>query len=132
MRMEGRDGDAHSVASGGSKTSDTVPAAPGSSGSAPSSGSGRRGWRVPNRLALGNNTKKLMGSMVAGAKQRVASFGSAKYVHRGTSCQLCETSPIVGARYNCAACEGFDLCEKRLLAGRPRTRELRRVVSSCA
>lgn len=70
-----------------------------------------RGMSVPSAIAVGK-TAKLMGTMVAGAKQRVAAkFTNAKYVHEGTSCQFCKMTPIVGPRYSCATCVGFDLCE---------------------
>ncbi|GLD94663.1 hypothetical protein PINS_up003287 [Pythium insidiosum] len=71
---------------------------------------GGKKWRVPNALTL-DKTKKLMGTMVAGAKQRVARRQQLKVVHEGTSCQFCKVSPIVGHRYSCATCVGFDLCE---------------------
>lgn len=75
---------------------------------------GNRRWRgmsVPSAMAVGK-TAKLMGTMVAGAKQRVAAkFTNAKYLHEGTSCQFCKMSPIIGPRYACATCVGFDLCE---------------------
>ncbi|KAJ0394832.1 hypothetical protein ATCC90586_007439 [Pythium insidiosum] len=82
----------------------------GSSASANATASGGKKWRVPNALTL-DKTKKLMGTMVAGAKQRVARRQQLKVVHEGTSCQFCKVSPIVGHRYACATCVGFDLCE---------------------
>lgn len=70
-----------------------------------------RGMSVPSAIAVGK-TAKLMGTMVAGAKQRVAAkFTNSKYAHEGTSCQFCKMSPIIGPRYSCATCVGFDLCE---------------------
>ncbi|KAI9825858.1 MAG: hypothetical protein M1832_000799 [Thelocarpon impressellum] len=33
------------------------------------------------------------------------------YVHRGVSCSSCDAYPIRGARYRCANCFDFDLCE---------------------
>lgn len=33
------------------------------------------------------------------------------YVHRGVTCNSCNTMPIRGIRYRCANCIGFDLCE---------------------
>lgn len=67
-----------------------------------------RRWR-----GMSVQTVKLMGTMVAGARQRVtARFAlNAKFVHEGTSCQLCKTTPIVGPRFACTTCVGFDLCE---------------------
>ncbi|TYZ58158.1 hypothetical protein PybrP1_003949 [[Pythium] brassicae (nom. inval.)] len=66
-----------------------------------------RRWR-----GMSVQTVKLVGTMVAGARQRVtARFGNAKFVHEGSACQLCKTAPIVGPRYACATCVGFDLCE---------------------
>uniref|UniRef100_A0AAV1T9M8 ZZ-type domain-containing protein n=1 Tax=Peronospora matthiolae TaxID=2874970 RepID=A0AAV1T9M8_9STRA len=60
----------------------------------------------------GLNAAKFIGTMAAGAKQRVAAtFKNAKYRHEGTSCQFCKMTPIVGDRYSCATCVGFDLCE---------------------
>ncbi|CAI5720205.1 unnamed protein product [Peronospora destructor] len=61
----------------------------------------------------GLNAAKFIGTMAAGAKQRVAATfkGDAKYIHEGTSCQFCKMTPIVGERYLCATCVGFDLCE---------------------
>ncbi|MCJ1471922.1 hypothetical protein MMC13_000563 [Lambiella insularis] len=34
------------------------------------------------------------------------------YVHRGVSCNSCNTQPIRGIRYRCANCVDFDLCEQ--------------------
>eukprot|EP01121_Diplochlamys_sp_Union-15-3_P014428 TRINITY_DN4594_c0_g1_i4.p1 TRINITY_DN4594_c0_g1~~TRINITY_DN4594_c0_g1_i4.p1 ORF type:complete len:228 (-),score=30.16 TRINITY_DN4594_c0_g1_i4:36-719(-) len=34
------------------------------------------------------------------------------FVHRGTSCNICEVSPIIGARYRCINCISFDICSK--------------------
>ncbi|KAG7378446.1 hypothetical protein PHYPSEUDO_010089 [Phytophthora pseudosyringae] len=60
----------------------------------------------------GLNAAKFIGTMAAGAKQRVAAtFKNAKYTHEGTSCQFCKMTPIVGERYSCETCVGFDLCE---------------------
>ncbi|KAE8897771.1 hypothetical protein PF005_g24462 [Phytophthora fragariae] len=60
----------------------------------------------------GLNAAKFIGTMAAGAKQRVAAtFKNAKYTHEGTSCQFCKMTPIVGERYSCSTCVGFDLCE---------------------
>ncbi|TDH69817.1 hypothetical protein CCR75_006444 [Bremia lactucae] len=60
----------------------------------------------------GINAAKFIGTMAAGAKQRVAAtFKNAKYTHEGTSCQFCKMTPIVGDRYSCETCVGFDLCE---------------------
>ncbi|KAI9919725.1 hypothetical protein PsorP6_017294 [Peronosclerospora sorghi] len=60
----------------------------------------------------GLNAAKFIGTMAAGAKQRVAAtFKNAKYTHEGTTCQFCKMTPIVGERYSCATCVGFDLCE---------------------
>ncbi|MCJ1414758.1 hypothetical protein MMC32_001086 [Xylographa parallela] len=33
------------------------------------------------------------------------------YVHRGVSCNSCNTQPIRGIRYRCSNCADFDLCE---------------------
>eukprot|EP00123_Amoebidium_parasiticum_P013923 comp22224_c0_seq1/m.32758 comp22224_c0_seq1/g.32758 ORF comp22224_c0_seq1/g.32758 comp22224_c0_seq1/m.32758 type:complete len:531 (-) comp22224_c0_seq1:151-1743(-) len=33
------------------------------------------------------------------------------YVHRGLTCNSCQTTPIRGVRYKCANCVDFDLCE---------------------
>ncbi|CAI5742881.1 unnamed protein product [Hyaloperonospora brassicae] len=60
----------------------------------------------------GLNAAKFINTMAAGAKQRVAAtFKNAKFRHEGTSCQFCKMTPIVGERYSCATCVGFDLCE---------------------
>ncbi|KAL3659311.1 hypothetical protein V7S43_015582 [Phytophthora oleae] len=60
----------------------------------------------------GLNAAKFIGTMAAGAKQRVAAtFKNSKYTHEGTSCQFCKMTPIVGERYSCETCVGFDLCE---------------------
>ncbi|CEG43458.1 hypothetical protein F442_14898 [Plasmopara halstedii] len=60
----------------------------------------------------GLNAAKLLGTMAAGAKQRVAAtFKNSKCTHEGTSCQFCKMTPIVGERYSCETCVGFDLCE---------------------
>lgn len=32
------------------------------------------------------------------------------YVHRGVSCNLCDTKPLRGTRWRCANCADFDLC----------------------
>ncbi|RLN32035.1 hypothetical protein BBI17_006924 [Phytophthora kernoviae] len=64
-----------------------------------------------NRKWRGLNAAKFIGTMAAGAKQRVATFKNSKYTHEGTSCQFCKMSPIVGERYSCAKCVGFDLCK---------------------
>ncbi|RLN47975.1 hypothetical protein BBJ28_00013575, partial [Nothophytophthora sp. Chile5] len=65
-----------------------------------------------NRKWRGLSAAKFIGTMAAGAKQRVAAtFKNAKYTHEGTSCQFCKVTPIVGPRYSCATCVGFDLCE---------------------
>ncbi|CAH0473167.1 unnamed protein product [Peronospora belbahrii] len=67
---------------------------------------------VSKRKWGGLNAAKFIGTMAAGAKQRVAAtFKNAKYSHDGTSCQFCKMTPIVGERYSCATCVGFDLCE---------------------
>ncbi|POM62005.1 Kinesin heavy chain, partial [Phytophthora palmivora] len=64
------------------------------------------------RMWGGLNAAKFIGTMAAGAKQRVAAtFKNAKYTHEGTSCQFCKMTPIVGERYSCETCVGFDLCE---------------------
>ena len=34
------------------------------------------------------------------------------YVHRGVSCNSCNTQPIRGIRYRCSNCMDFDLCEQ--------------------
>lgn len=34
------------------------------------------------------------------------------YVHRGISCNSCNTQPIRGIRYRCSNCANFDLCEQ--------------------
>ncbi|MCJ1257410.1 hypothetical protein MMC24_005235 [Lignoscripta atroalba] len=34
------------------------------------------------------------------------------YVHRGVTCNSCNTMPIRGVRYRCANCMDFDLCEQ--------------------
>ncbi|KAI9913576.1 hypothetical protein PsorP6_006386 [Peronosclerospora sorghi] len=60
----------------------------------------------------GLNAAKFIGTMEAGAKQRVAdTFKSAKYTHECTTCQFCKMTLIVDERYSCATCVGFDLCE---------------------
>ncbi|CAH0491885.1 unnamed protein product [Peronospora farinosa] len=60
----------------------------------------------------GLKAAKFIGTMAAGAKQRVAAtFKNSKFAHEGTSCQFCKMTPIVGERYSCATCVGFDLCE---------------------
>ncbi|KAG2773404.1 hypothetical protein JG687_00009391 [Phytophthora cactorum] len=60
----------------------------------------------------GLNAAKFIGTMAAGAKQRVAAtFKNSKFTHEGTSCQFCKMTPIVGERYSCETCVGFDLCE---------------------
>lgn len=65
-----------------------------------------------NRKWRGISAAKFIGTMAAGAKQRLAArIANTKYVHEGTSCQFCKTSPIVGQRYSCMTCVGFDLCE---------------------
>ncbi|RLN49899.1 hypothetical protein BBJ29_008599 [Phytophthora kernoviae] len=65
-----------------------------------------------NRMWRGMTAAKFIGTMAAGAKQRVAAtFKNAKYTHEGTSCQFCKMTPIVGERYSCGTCVGFDLCE---------------------
>lgn len=67
---------------------------------------------VVNRKWRGISAAKFIGTMAAGAKQRVAArFANSKHVHEGTSCQFCKVSPIVGQRYSCMTCVGFDLCE---------------------
>ncbi|CAH0492654.1 unnamed protein product [Peronospora farinosa] len=72
----------------------------------PDTSAAKRKW-------AGLNAAKFIGTMAAGAKQRVAATfkGDAKYTHEGTSCQFCKMTPIVGERYSCATCVGFDLCE---------------------
>ncbi|GMF25891.1 unnamed protein product [Phytophthora lilii] len=65
-----------------------------------------------NRKWRGLTAAKFIGTMAAGAKQRVAAtFKNTKYTHEGTSCQFCKMTPIVGERYSCSTCVGFDLCE---------------------
>ncbi|TMW58815.1 hypothetical protein Poli38472_006960 [Pythium oligandrum] len=76
-------------------------------GEAPPAGSENK----PKGKWLTNRTKKLMVTMAMGAKQRVARLNQAKYSHEGTTCQFCKATPIVGCRYSCATCVGFDLCE---------------------
>ncbi|GMF45938.1 unnamed protein product [Phytophthora fragariaefolia] len=67
---------------------------------------------ISKRKWGGLNAAKFIGTMAAGAKQRVAAtFKNAKYTHEGTSCQFCKMTPIVGERYSCSTCVGFDLCE---------------------
>lgn len=34
------------------------------------------------------------------------------YIHRGVTCNSCNTMPILGIRYRCANCADFDLCEQ--------------------
>ncbi|KAH7491092.1 E3 ubiquitin-protein ligase HERC2 [Phytophthora ramorum] len=65
-----------------------------------------------NRKWRGLTAAKFIGTMAAGAKQRVAAtFKNTKFTHEGTSCQFCKMTPIVGERYSCGTCVGFDLCE---------------------
>lgn len=33
------------------------------------------------------------------------------FIHRGITCNHCQTSPLKGIRYKCANCVDFDLCE---------------------
>lgn len=34
------------------------------------------------------------------------------YIHRGITCNSCQTSPICGTRYKCANCVDYDVCER--------------------
>jgi len=34
------------------------------------------------------------------------------FVHRGITCNTCQTSPICGVRYKCANCVDYDICER--------------------
>ena len=34
------------------------------------------------------------------------------YIHRGITCNSCQTSPICGIRYKCANCVDYDVCER--------------------
>ncbi|KAI8501846.1 hypothetical protein Bbelb_202580 [Branchiostoma belcheri] len=34
------------------------------------------------------------------------------YVHRGITCNICNTSPVCGTRYKCGNCVDYDVCER--------------------
>ncbi|OQR99189.1 hypothetical protein ACHHYP_07208 [Achlya hypogyna] len=66
-------------------------------------GSSRRGGLSKTILGLG--------SMAAAAKKTITKQFEKKFVHQGSRCAVCSVTPIVGNRYRCATCEGYDLCE---------------------
>jgi len=39
-------------------------------------------------------------------------MGQGTYVtHEGVTCDMCNTSPIVGIRYKCTVCDNYDMCQ---------------------
>lgn len=56
-------------------------------------------------------TRKLVGNMVGGVKDRVASSMRSKHVHENKACDGCGKSPIVGNRWGCETCDKVDLCD---------------------
>ncbi|ETV81129.1 hypothetical protein, variant 1 [Aphanomyces astaci] len=58
----------------------------------------------------GGLTKSFLGSIATAAKTVVMKNFEKKQTHPGTRCAVCSISPIVGDRFRCATCEGYDLC----------------------
>ncbi|RHY31398.1 hypothetical protein DYB32_003547 [Aphanomyces invadans] len=58
----------------------------------------------------GGLTKSFLGSIATAAKTVVRKNFEKKFTHQGTRCAVCSVSPIVGDRFRCATCEGYDLC----------------------
>ncbi|CAK4629217.1 hypothetical protein LEN26_002686 [Aphanomyces euteiches] len=58
----------------------------------------------------GGLTKSFLGSIATVAKTVVMKNFEKKFTHQGTRCAVCSVSPIVGDRFRCSTCEGYDLC----------------------
>ncbi|KDO27672.1 hypothetical protein SPRG_07302 [Saprolegnia parasitica CBS 223.65] len=67
-------------------------------------GSSRRGGLSKTILGLGSMA-------AAAAKKTVTKHFEKKFVHQGSRCAVCSVTPIIGNRFRCATCEGYDLCE---------------------
>jgi len=53
----------------------------------------------------------LSGSSNAQQQPKPKVSAEKKAFHSRVTCDACETYPIIGARYKCAICEDYDLCE---------------------
>ncbi|KAF0710165.1 Aste57867_5616 [Aphanomyces stellatus] len=56
------------------------------------------------------SAKSFLGSIATVAKTVVMKNFEKKFTHQGTRCAVCSVSPIVGDRFRCSTCEGYDLC----------------------
>ncbi|OQR94399.1 lysosomal alpha-mannosidase [Thraustotheca clavata] len=65
----------------------------------------------PRRGGLSKTILGLGSLAAAAAKKTVTKHFEKKFVHQNSRCAVCSVAPIVGNRYRCATCEGYDLCE---------------------
>ncbi|KAF9972696.1 hypothetical protein BGZ73_004165 [Actinomortierella ambigua] len=63
---------------------------------------------VPGEEVKSHEGFQLMNLLYAIAEDQAKKEG---YIHRGITCNSCNTIPIRGLRYKCANCPDFDLCE---------------------
>ena len=70
-------------------------------------------------FSVGKKGQSLLGLIYTIAEEQAKKEG---YVHRGVTCNSCNTIPIRGIRYRCANCVDYDLCEQcEALQMHPRT-----------
>ncbi|CAF9906786.1 MAG: hypothetical protein ALECFALPRED_002647 [Alectoria fallacina] len=70
-------------------------------------------WREESGTSDGQDDSK-EGQNLGNLLWRIAEEQARKesYVHRGVTCNSCNTMPIKGIRYRCSNCVDFDLCEQ--------------------
>lgn len=43
-------------------------------------------------------------------KNDLKSLEKHNFIHKETSCDICQVQPIIGIRYKCSVCINYDLC----------------------
>jgi len=61
---------------------------------------------------IGKSFKKAMMSHMEAAPAKTKPIDQNMIVHKGSLCDNCGTSPIIGGRFMCLICKDIDLCEQ--------------------